>query len=36
METLHLDRRAQRPRALRTPAGVPSVRHWDDFRRDRS
>ena len=36
METLHLDRRAHRPRAARTPAGFPSVRHWDDFRRDRS
>jgi FMN phosphatase YigB (HAD superfamily) len=36
METLHLDRRSHHPRALRTPAGFPSVRHWDEFRRDRS
>jgi len=36
METLHLDRRSTRPRAQRTPAGFPSVRHWDEFRRDRS
>jgi HAD superfamily hydrolase (TIGR01549 family) len=36
METLYLDRRAHRPRVPRTPAGVRSVRHWDEFRRDRS
>jgi FMN phosphatase YigB (HAD superfamily) len=36
MEALHLDRRSLRPNAPRTPAGFPSVRHWDEFRRDRS
>jgi HAD superfamily hydrolase (TIGR01509 family) len=36
MSTLHLDRRSVRPRAQRTPAGFDSIRHWDDFRRDRS
>lgn len=36
MAALHLDRSGMRPTAAKTPAGFRAVRHWDEFRIDRS
>lgn len=36
MAVLHLDRSSTRPRSAKTPAGFQAVRHWDEFRIDRS
>ncbi|MEY2936686.1 MAG: hypothetical protein RL033_7435 [Pseudomonadota bacterium] len=36
MAVLHFDRSHTRPRTAKTPAGFQSVRHWDEFRVDRS